>query len=97
MKPALTARDWLGKTGAALVLGFLLALGASGLLRHLAGVGADSFAIKGQLSMWLMAPIWSLVVALVFLFRTTLRAWLWLAAANIVLWGLLVVLGGLRP
>jgi hypothetical protein len=44
-----------------------------------------------------MAPIWSLVVALVFLFRTTLRAWLWLAAANIVLWGLLVVLGGLRP
>lgn len=97
MKPQLTARNWFGRASAGLILGFLLALGASGLFRTLGGVGEAFFSTKGQFAMWLMSPVWALVVSLVFLFRTSLRAWAWLALANIMVWGLIVALGGLRP
>lgn len=97
MKPQLTAKNWFGKASAGLILGFLIALGISGLFRTLGGVQEAFFSTKGQFSMWLMSPVWALVVSLVFLFRTSLRAWGWLVLANIVLWGLIAVLGGLRP
>ena len=32
--------------------------------------------------MWLMAPLWAGVLSFVYLFRDSLRAWLWLGAAN---------------
>ena len=46
--------------------------------------------------MWMMAPVWALVVSLVFLFRTSLRAWGWLALANVVLWIPIFALGGVK-
>lgn len=97
MKHQLSSSDWFGKASAAMVLGFLLALGAAGLFRTLAGIDDAYFSTKGQFSMWMMAPIWALILSLCFFFRSGARAWTWLAAANVVLWGLIALLGGLHP
>ena len=94
-KKPLSSRDWFGKASAGLVLGFLLALGAGGLFKTTAGLEDTFFSTKGQLSMWMMSPIWALVVSFCFLFRSGLRAWGWLFAANIVIWGLIAMQGGL--
>lgn len=39
--------------------------------------------------MWMIAPVWATVLGFVFLFRSTLRAWLWLGLANVLAWGVL--------
>jgi len=95
-KRPLSSRDWFGKTLAGLILGFFLALGLAGLLRVLANDGLPFFSARGQLSMWLMAPVWGLVLSFCFLFRSSLRAWGWLFVANLPIWGLTALLGGLR-
>lgn len=95
-KRPLSSRDWFGKTMAGLVLGFFLALGLAGLLRVLVNGGLPFFSARGQLSMWLMAPVWGLVLSFCFLFRSSLRAWGWLFLANLPIWGLTALLGGLR-
>ncbi|MXO65899.1 hypothetical protein [Altericroceibacterium endophyticum] len=94
MKPPLRASNWLGKASAGLVMGFLLALGAAGLLRTLVAGGATPFSTVGQFSMWMMAPVWALTVSLCFFFRTGPRAWVWLTLANGLVWGLVILLGG---
>ena len=95
MRRPLSSRDWFGKASAGLILGFLLALGAAGLFKMATGVEETFFSTKGQFAMWMMSPVWALTVSLCFLFRSGLRAWVWLAAANLVLWALLASLGGL--
>lgn len=94
MKP-LTSRDWFGKSSAGLVLGFLLALGISGLFKLTTGLGDTFFSLKGQFSMWMIAPIWALILSFCFFFGSSLRAWGWLALANIILWSALWALGGI--
>lgn len=96
MRTRLSSKDWFGKAAAGAVLGFLLALGASGLFRALAGVDEAFFSTQGQLSMWMMSPLWALVLSLCFMFRSGARAWSWLAATNLLLWGGVWLLGGLR-
>lgn len=96
MKYQLSSRDWFGKASAALILGFLLALGSAGLFRTLGGLEDAYFSTKGQFSMWLMAPVWALILSFCFFFRSGTRAWLWLAGANVVLWGVVALLGGLK-
>lgn len=86
-QPAYTAQNWLGKTISGVVLGFTLALGLSGIFRLSGGAGQDFFSTRGQVSMWMIAPIWTLIIACVFMFRTTARAWGWLLLINIILWG----------
>lgn len=93
MKRALTSRDWFGKASAGLILGFLLALGSGGLFRVLLGVKDSFFSTRGQLSMWMISPIWALILSFCFMFRSGARAWGWLAAANLALWGLVWLLG----
>ena len=66
-----------------------------GLFKVLGGVGDTFFSTKGQLAMWLMAPVWAGVLSFCFMFRSSARAWGWLALANLVLWGALYMLGGL--
>jgi len=95
MKRELTAKNWFGKASAGVILGFLLALGASGLFRTLAGIGESYFSTQGQFSMWMIAPIWVLILSFCFLFGSGGRAWAWLALANLLLWSLLAALGGL--
>ncbi|MBD9537556.1 hypothetical protein IB227_17030 [Stenotrophomonas sp. STM01] len=85
----LESRHWLGKTCAGVVLGFGLALALSGLFAWLGPDGIGAGGGKNQFNMWLMAPIWAAVLSFVYLFRDSLRAWLWLGAANVAAFGLL--------
>ncbi len=89
LPPRLESRHWFGKTCAGVLLGFGLALALSGLFAWLGPDGIDAGSGKRQFNMWLMAPVWATVLSFVYLFRTSLRAWLWLGAANVVAFGLL--------
>lgn len=71
---------WLSKTLAGLLLGYWLALGLASLVA-LMGPGELADPYKAQFVMWLMAPVWLLVLSLVYLFPTGLRAWFWLGLA----------------
>lgn len=90
----LESRHWFGKTCAGVVLGFGLALALSGLFAWLGPDGIHAGGGKHQFNMWLMAPIWAAVLSVVYLFRDSLRAWLWLGAVNAVAFGLLWLVRG---
>ncbi|MEI2429760.1 MULTISPECIES: hypothetical protein [Lysobacter] len=89
----LQSRHWLGKGSAGLILGFGLALALSGVF---AWLGPDGIHGGGggkiQFVMWLIAPLWCAVFSLVFLFRSSARAWLWLGAANALAFAALAAL-----
>lgn len=87
----LESRHWFGKTCAGVVLGFGLALALSGLFAWLGPDGIGAGDGKNQFTMWLMAPIWAAVLCFVHLFRDSLRAWLWLGAANMTTFGMLAL------
>ena len=95
MKAQLTSRDWFGKASAGLVLGLAIALGISGLLAEAMGLKDTYFSIQGQLTMWLMAPVWALILSFCFLFRSGPRAWAMLGAAAAAIWIGLLLLGSL--
>lgn len=95
MSREVSSRDWFGKTSAGLILGFLLALGLSGIYKLLLGLGDTYFSTQGQVGMWLMAPIWAGVLSFCFLFASTRRAWTWLGLATGLVWAILFVAGGL--
>lgn len=94
-KRELTSRDWFGKASAGLVLGLAIALGFSGVLFHALGIGESYFSLPGQFTMWVMAPVWAIILSLCFLFGSGLRAWLWLGAVSAAIWAILFLMGGL--
>lgn len=83
-------RDWLSKTTAGLVLGAVLAIACSGLFSRLNA--AMPLAVRGQLTMWMVPPIWLGVLSGVYFFSSGVRAWLWLGAAGAFITGVLYVL-----
>ena len=83
------SRHWFGKTCAGVVLGFGLALALSGLFAWLGPDGIHGGGGKNQFNMWLIAPLWAAVLSLVYLFRDSRRAWLWLGLANAMAFALL--------
>ena len=88
MKP-----DWWSKTFAGAFLGGTLALAVAGLFAWLGPGGIDARE-KSEFVMWMMAPVWMAVFSTVYLFRTGLRAVLWLGGANMVAYGLLFYVRG---
>jgi len=88
----LTSRPWLGKVSAALVLGFTASVALTGLYSLLSGVKDPFFDARGQIAMWMMAPLWSGFLSFCFFFRTGLRAWARLFAVNLILWSAFVAL-----
>ncbi len=83
-------RDWFSKTLAGCVLGAVLAIAGSGLFSRL---NADMpLAVRGQLAMWMVPPIWLGVLSAVYFFSSGMRAWLWLGMAAAFVSGLLYVL-----
>gem|GEM_PF-1664328 len=86
-----STKSWLVKSSAGLILGFLLCLGLTGLLLRYGFGEVSTFSAHGQFLMWLMSPGWLLVVSLSFLFRSGLKAWLYLGAANLLVWALVLV------
>lgn len=95
MRREITNRGWAAKAGAGVLLGFILALGVSGLFRLAFGVTDTFFSTKGQFAMWLMSPIWAAIVSLCFLFPSGRAAWGWLGLASGVVWGALALAGAL--
>ncbi|MGC4028570.1 MAG: hypothetical protein QM696_06850 [Steroidobacteraceae bacterium] len=87
--PDLTATNWIGKASAATVLGFWLAIGLSGLFASFGPGGLTAGTGKVQFNMWMIAPLWTAVLCACFMFRSGLRAWLWLGAANVLVYALL--------
>lgn len=91
-KPAPVQRDWVSKTLAGTLLGLALALGASGVFSQLNA--AMPLPVRGQLAMWMVPPLWLGTLGLVYFFQSGLRAWLWLAGANVLAYGVLWSLKG---
>jgi len=85
-RPRPVRADWLSKTLAGLLLGFSLSIIASGLL--MTQLRELPVAVSGQLAMWLVPPVWLLVLACVYFFASGLRAWAWLLGANALALGL---------
>ena len=84
----LSSRGWFGKASAAVPLGFTLALALTCTFAVVFSTGDSYFTAQGQMAMWLMSPIWSLILGFCFFFRSGKSAWAWLAAANMLAWGL---------
>jgi hypothetical protein len=82
----LTSQGWFGKASAAAILGFTLTLALTCTFALLFSQGDSYFTAQGQMAMWLVSPIWCLILSFCFLFRSGARAWGWLAAANAVAW-----------
>ncbi|MBV7484055.1 hypothetical protein [Bordetella sp. BOR01] len=66
------------------VLGFPLALLASGCLNVLLGIGQDPDPAQYQLVMWSVAPLWVAIVSVMFLAPSRRACWLWLLLANAI-------------
>jgi hypothetical protein len=75
-------RGWLAKGLAGLVLGFVIAIGLSGLLAWTSPGGIETAHLY-LVAMWAVAPIWLLIFAFCFLFGSGLRAWSWLGGASL--------------
>lgn len=82
----LSSRNWAGRVSAALIAGFTASLAATCIYLRVSGVKDGFFDARGQIAMWALAPLWIGLLGFCFLFRSGLRAWGWLAAANLVLW-----------
>lgn len=80
--------DWLSKTLAGLGAGLALALAASGLL--LQALSSLPLPVRGQLAMWAVPPVWMVALSGVYFFGSGRRAWLWLGAACVLAWGVLL-------
>ncbi|MFM0046441.1 hypothetical protein [Paraburkholderia sediminicola] len=70
--------------------GFGLAIAASALFAQLSA-GALTSASKFHVVMWLVPPIWIAVASAAFLFRSSGRAFAWLAAANVIAFALVLL------
>lgn len=66
--------DWVLKTLAGLIPGLGIALATAGIFAW-AGPGGLHAPNKYQFVMWMIAPIWALIVSLCFLFPTGRDAW----------------------
>ena len=86
----LTTEGWFGKASAGTLLGLVIALLVSALFAWFGPGGIMAGAGKTQFNMWMVAPVWTLVLSLVFLFQRVRDAWLYLGATALVLAGLLI-------
>lgn len=93
--PELTSRNWLGKATAGAILGYVLALGISGLCYWALGAAGQGLSTRAQFTMWLISPIWCLILSFCFLFRSGLRAWAVLSLCCALVWLALYATGAL--
>ena len=75
--------DWISKTLAGGLAGLSLSIALLGLVAWL-GPDGTSAPDKTQVIMWLIPPLWMTIFSLTYLFRSGLRAWLWLGSANLL-------------
>lgn len=77
---------WVSKTLAGGILGLALAYGFVAIFAWF-GPGGINAPVKVQFNMWLVTPIWMLVLSFSYLFKTGLKAVMYLASANFLIYG----------
>jgi hypothetical protein len=89
--------DWWSKSLAAVFLGLLLTYGIIALF---AWFGPDNLnqtlsseraMWRTQFNMWMVPPIWLLIISFSYLFQTGLRAWVSLGAVNLIVYSILMI------
>lgn len=85
---------WWFKTLAGSVLGLTLAYVLVAIFAWY-GPGGINAPTKVQFNMWLITPIWLLVLSLTYLFKTGIKAITYLGAANAALYSIFFLLGWL--
>lgn len=89
--------DWWSKSLAAVLLGLLLTYGIIGLF---AWFGPDNLnqtlssertLWRTQFNMWMLPPIWLLIISFSFMFQTGLRAWVSLGTVNLIVYSILMI------
>lgn len=82
---------WVVKTLAGTVLGLTLAYALVGIFAWF-GPGGLSATAKIQFNMWMISPIWLLVLSLSYLFKTGTKTIMYLLSINLVAYSLFLVL-----
>lgn len=82
---------WWTKTVAGFVLGLTLAYAFVAIFAWYGPGGIDAPA-KSQFNMWIISPMWLLVLSFTYLFKTGVKAVLYLLAANIIVYSIYFLL-----
>ena len=86
----LTSKNWMGKTSAGVIAGYFLTIAICGMVSRFGPLEVGFFSAQAQITMWLVAPVWSLILSFCFMFQNGWRAWGWLGGANLVVWAILL-------
>lgn len=84
---------WWVKTFAGLILGLTLSF-ALVITFAWYGPGGIDAPVKVQFNMWMISPIWLLILSFTYLFKTGLKAVSYLLVANILAYGVFFLLVG---
>ncbi|WP_226662772.1 hypothetical protein [Microbulbifer aggregans] len=87
----LSSSNWVGKASAGAIAGYFLAIAICGIFSRFGPLEVGGFSAQAQINMWLVAPLWAVILSFCFMFRNGVRAWAWLGGANVVLWGILLL------
>ena len=79
---------WWTKTLSGTLLGLTLAYALVGLFAWY-GPGGISAPAKVQFNMWLISPVWLIILSFSYMFRTGAHSLIYLGMANIIFYGLL--------
>ena len=82
---------WWSKTLSGLFLGLLLAYALVAIFAWYGPGGIDA-PVKVQFNMWMITPIWLLVLSFTYLFKTGFKAFIYLGSANIFFYSLFFLL-----
>ncbi|WP_133468620.1 hypothetical protein [Paraglaciecola marina] len=82
---------WWSKTFAGVILGLTLSYGLVAIFAWFGPGGLEAVA-KNQFNMWMISPFWMLVISFTYLFKTGFKAILYLTLANILIYGVFLVL-----
>lgn len=86
--------QWWSKTLAGVLLGLTLTYVLISMFAWYGYGGIDAPA-KVQFNMWMIAPIWLTILSMTYLFKTGVKAWLYLSLANLIAYGMFYLLGEL--
>ncbi|MDK2593500.1 hypothetical protein [Pseudoalteromonas obscura] len=81
---------WWIKTFAGVIGGFFLTLGLVGIFAWLGPTGLteqiteEQRLWKTQFNMWIITPIWLLILCFVYMFKTGRQAWLYLGVSAVI-------------
>lgn len=82
---------WWLKTLAGTILGLTLTYALIAIFAWF-GPGGISAPAKVQFNMWIITPFWLLILSFSYLFKTGLKAIVYLTIANVIAYGLFITL-----